>query len=421
MEWIARFGAALLFGLLALRPASAQVPEPTGMAASLAEAGEPLELGALVEGALEFSGASGVEREAARQRVFSLIDRAGRATAGATSLKDRAERLLGFLHTELFRAYDERQTRLDVLVSDGSFNCVSSAVLYAILARSQGLAARGVRTPDHAFIRVQAGAAYDVETTTPYGFDPGSRKEFTDSFGRVTGYSYVPPSNYSRRTEIGERGLLALILYNRTALATERRSYGEAVAPAVDAYRLLGDAESRDRLTTALLNQASWHGLNGEYPAGVRFLSAAFRLYPDPRLTRLREDLLHNWAVSLIEARRYEEAEALVDERRAQGELPEAEWRNLSVTITQLRAQEAARTDLARAAELVRVGLARLGPDAGLQATYEAYAHNQAVSLLAAGRTVEALEVVRQALGLLPGSALLKRDEALLLRQDAKP
>jgi tetratricopeptide (TPR) repeat protein len=422
MEWITRFAAALALGLLSFRPAAAQVPEPSGLASSLAAAREPLELSALVQGALEFSGAAGVELEAARLRVLSLIERADRATEGAVSPKERAERLLSFLHSELFRTYDERQTRLDILLSEGSYNCVSSAVLYAILARSQGLEVRGVRTPDHAFIRVQAGAAaYDVETTSPYGFEPGSRKEFTDSFGRVTGYSYVAPTNYSRRTEIGERGLLALILYNRMALATDRQAYSQALAPAVDAYALLGDAESRERLSTALLNQASWHGLAGEYPSGARFLSAASRLYPDPRLPRLLEDLLHNWAVSLIETRRLEEAAALVDERRALGELAETEWRSLSVTIIQLRAQEAARTDFARAADLARDGLERIGPNPALQTAYEAYVHNQAVSLLKAGQPAEALQAVRQALRQAPGSTLLKNDEALLLRQSGSP
>jgi len=421
MEWIARLLPALALGLLALPPAAAQVPAPSASAISLAAAGEPLELEALIQGALEFSGATGAELQVARSRLEALIERAGRA-AGTSSPRDRAERLLSFLHAELFRSYDQRQTRLDVALAGGGFNCVSSAVLYAILARSQGLQVWGVRTADHAFVRVQAGTtAYDVETTSPYGFDPGKRKEFTDSFGRITGYSYVPPSNYGARTQVGEKGLLALILYNRMALATEQRAFDRALQPAVDAYALLKDEESRERLGTALANQASWYGMAGEYEAGVRFLSAAYPSYPDPRLARLREDLLHNWAVTLINARRFEEAQRLLDERRALGELPEAEWRSLSVTVVQLQAQEAARTDPGRAAELARAGLARIGPEPALKATYEACAHNQAVSLLRAGRPAEALAAVRRALALLPGSTVLASDEALLLRQTASP
>jgi tetratricopeptide (TPR) repeat protein len=433
MERIRRLVAALALGLLALPPAAAQappsaaqappalrVPPPSPAAISLAAAREPLELEALIRGALEFSGATGEELQAARSRLEALIGRAGRAVEGAPSPKERAERLLGFLHAELFRAYDSRQTRLDVALAGGSFNCVSSAVLYAILARSQGLQVWGVRAADHAFARVQAGTtAYDVETTSPYGFDPGSRKEFTDSFGRITGYSYVPPSNYSQRTQIGEKGLLALILYNRMALATEQRAFDRALAPAVDAHALLKDSESRERLGTALANRASACGLAGDYQAGVDFLNEAWPLYPEPRLARLREDLLHNWAVSLIAARRLEEAQRLLDERLARGELPASEWRSLSVTVVQLQAQEAARTDPGRAAELVRAGLARIGPEPALKATYEACAHNQAVSLLRAGRPEEALEAVRRALTLLPGSAVLSGDESLLLRQSS--
>jgi Flp pilus assembly protein TadD len=48
-----------------------------------------------------------------------------------------------------------------------------------------------------------------------------------------------------------------------------------------------------------------------------------------------------------------------------------------------------------------------------------ACAHNQAVSLLRAGRPEEALEAVRRALTLLPGSAVLSGDESLLLRRSS--
>ncbi|NIM05098.1 MAG: hypothetical protein GTN65_05660, partial [Armatimonadetes bacterium] len=54
------------------------------------------------------------------------------------------------------------------------------------------------------------------------------------------------------RRDIGEKELLGLILYNRSAFTSERRDYLGAVAPAVDAYALLEDDESYDRLITSL-------------------------------------------------------------------------------------------------------------------------------------------------------------------------
>jgi tetratricopeptide (TPR) repeat protein len=126
------------------------------------------------------------------------------------------------------------------------------------------------------------------------------------------------------------------------------------------------------------------------------------------------EDLLHNWAVSLIQAGRLEEAQALIDQRRAGGKLSEREWRSLGVSIWQMRAREASRHDFGEAAAILREALARLGPEPGLASGYEVYAHNQMASLVNSGRLEEAWAVLREALQVLPSSSLLREDEARL-------
>ena len=400
------------------RPASGQPTvgsfQPSEAAARLAGLQEPLPAGAFLEAALDLSGAQGPGLEDARARLQDLAATAAAELAGG-SVHDRAEGLLEMLHRRVFRQYDEWQTRLDDLLATGRFNCVSSAVLYGLLARSLGLEFRAVQTPDHAFIRVLAGdEGWDVETTNPYGFDPGSRREFTDSFGRLTGYSYVPPGQYGRRRELGDKGLLALILYNRNAYATEAGRYLEALQPAVDAHALRGDPESLERLTLSTLNVASFHGQAGRYEEGVRFLDDAARRLEDPRLGKVREDLLHNWAVSLIQAGRLEEAQRLIDQRRAGGELSEREWRNLGVSLWQLRAREASRRDFGEAAGILLAGLESLGPEAGLVSGYEVYVHNQMAALVNSGQLEEARGVLREALRVLPSSSLLRADEARL-------
>jgi tetratricopeptide (TPR) repeat protein len=386
---------------------------PSEAVDQLAVLPEPLTAGAFLEAALAFSGAQGRELEEARAQVRALA--AAAAELGDGSPREKAERLLEMLHRRVFRQYDERQTRLDDLLNTGRFNCVSSAVLYGLLARSLGLEFRAVQTPDHAFIRVlDRGKGWDVETTNPYGFDPGSRREFTDSFGRVTGYSYVPPGQYSRRKEIGDKGLLALILFNRNAYDTETGRYLEALQPAVDAHALRQDPESLERLALSSLNVASFYGQAGRYEEGVRFLGGATRRLDDPRLARVREDLLHNWAVSLIEAGRLEEAQGLIDQHRAGGELSEREWRNLGVSIWQLRAREASRRDFGEAAAMLRKALESLGPEPGLVSGYEVYVHNQMAALVNSGRLEEARAVLDEALRVLPSSSLLREDEARL-------
>jgi tetratricopeptide (TPR) repeat protein len=388
--------------------------QPSDAVSRLAAMEEPLQAGDFLEAALVFSGAQGRGLEEARARVQALASAAA-AELERGSVRERAEGLLEMLHRRVFRQYDERQTRLDELLSTGRFNCVSSAVLYGLLARSLGLEYHAVQTPDHAFIRVLAGAqGWDVETTNPYGFDPGSRREFTDSFGRVTGYSYVPPGQYGRRKELGDKGLLALILYNRNAYDTDAGRYLEALQPAVDAHALRQDPESMERLTLSSLNVASFYGQAGRYEEGALFLDKAASQLDDPRLAKVREDLLHNWAVSLIQAGRLEEAQALIDQRRAGGELSEREWRSLGVSLWQLRAREASRRDFGEAAAILLGALESFGPEPGLVSGYEVYVHNQMAALVNAGRLEEARGVLREALRVLPSSSLLREDEARL-------
>jgi tetratricopeptide (TPR) repeat protein len=404
-----------VLGAQAAPPGEARQPvlQASAAAVRLASLPEPLAADELLEAALELSGPPGAEREQARAQLRRL--QAEAAGLGGGSARETGEQLLELLHRRVFRRYDERQTRLEELLASGRYNCVSSAVLYGLLARGLGLDFRAVQTADHAFIRLlDGGRGWDVETTNPYGFDPGSRKEFTDSFGRVTGYSYVPPGQYGLRREIGDKGLLSLILYNRNAELTAAGRYLEALQPALDAQALRQDAESRERLTLSCLNTAAWYGQAGRFEEGVRFLAEAALLLEDPRLRRVREDLLHNWAVSLIQAGRLEEAQELLDRGRAAGELSEREWRTLGVSIWQLRAREASRRDYGEAAAMLRRAVEILGPAAELVSGYEVYVHNQMASLVNSGRLAEAREVLGEALRFLPGSSLLRQDEARL-------
>ena len=87
------------------------------------------------------------------------------------------------MYEKVIVAYKERQTRLNVMFADGSYNCVSSSLLYLALAKACGLDVRGQVTPNHAFctLYVTDGSGggktkIDVETTNPYGFNPGVRR-----------------------------------------------------------------------------------------------------------------------------------------------------------------------------------------------------------------------------------------------------
>jgi hypothetical protein len=150
------------------------------------------------------------------------------------------------MHKKFLKRYSVNQTRMDTLLADGSYNCVSSAVLYTILASAAGLQTRGVVTRDHAFVTVEAGEeTIDVETTNPYGYDPGNRREFHDAFGRATGFVYVPAKNYRERTDVDCLELVSLILHNRIADLESRGRFAESVPLAVNRAVLLSPVEGR--------------------------------------------------------------------------------------------------------------------------------------------------------------------------------
>ena len=233
-------------------------------------------------------------------KIRSAVEALNNSPALPKTAKERAEFILGFMHKNLLKSYSHNQTRIGTLLSNGRFNCVSSAVLYMVLCRSAGLFVRGVMTKDHAFTILHIGESdIDVETTNPYGFDPGNRKEFSDHFGRVTGFAYVPAHNYRDRQTIGQIELISLILNNRIAELESGGNYADAVPIAVDRTALLMGNVSDARSETAekshgpifehplkdLMDRLFNYGANllnaGREEDGLAWAAAASSMYPD--------------------------------------------------------------------------------------------------------------------------------------------
>lgn len=94
------------------------------------------------------------------------------------------------MHAQLLRAPDAtppgyalEQSRLQGIFEDGHYNCISSALLYAVIARHYDLAGAGVLLPSHAFVELNlpGGQTVDVETTSANGFDQPHDEAFYQS------------------------------------------------------------------------------------------------------------------------------------------------------------------------------------------------------------------------------------------------
>jgi tetratricopeptide (TPR) repeat protein len=223
--------------------------------------------GTLFSAALHFSGSGSVRAEATRRALEPVLAEARALASGHVDDYALGEALLSLAHERFLKRYVELESTLDAAVLDGRYNCVSSSVLYLLLAREAGLRPLGVVTTDHSFVALalRDGRLIDVETTNRHGFDPGSKKEFLDSFGRTTGYAYVPPSDYKRRSQVSDRHLVGLIALNRATLAERRADQLGALALAVDAHAYMDDDTSRQYLgdrahniAATLLNAKRW-------------------------------------------------------------------------------------------------------------------------------------------------------------------
>jgi hypothetical protein len=221
---------------------------------------------------------------------------------------------------QLLKRYSEYQTRMDVLFANGNYNCVSSAVLYAIFAKALGLDVRGVVTKDHAFIKLIAqGKEIDIETTNPYGFDPGNRKEFHDGFGSVTGFAYVPAHNYQGRTDINSLELVSLILKNRIAELERSKRFAEAVPLAISRAELLSNptdakhssffVEAQKTVMDAIFNYGAQLANQGKENDALLWANIASPLYPDPlRWKEFVNAGVNNLLSKLASAKRFTDA-----------------------------------------------------------------------------------------------------------------
>ncbi len=95
--------------------------------------------------------------------------------------RERGAELLRRMHRHFLHAdqraplagYDADQSRLSELMRSGVYNCISSALLYLVLAETAGLTSAGVIMPSHAYVQITLpdGHVADVETTAADGFD----------------------------------------------------------------------------------------------------------------------------------------------------------------------------------------------------------------------------------------------------------
>lgn len=290
----------------------------------IAELAEPLPLDALIQASLIASGTDAGSLDFYTEQIKGLIDSAPQVSGDDAS---DGEMLLKWMHEVILTRYNEQQTALDILLDRGTYNCVSSAVLYLILVRSRGIPVHGVLTIDHALCRIPAAnedGGFDVETTTAYGFDPGTRRDAVDSFTGRTGFSYIPPGNYRQRRDLGEKELISLIYQNRISALQKSGHWDETIGLARDRWELAGSDAAAADFRISITNHAADMDRRKRQIEGLRFLNdAAESLGTQHELEETASALLGNVIAYHLRAGRTAEAEAILEDEELTVLVPE--------------------------------------------------------------------------------------------------
>lgn len=153
----------------------------------------------------------------------------------ALSEEERGRAILKYLYRDYLSKYSANQTRLDEALEKGTYNCVSSAVLYMAAAKAGGLQVHGQRTSQHAFCTIYVPSKkenqltkIDVETTNPYGFNPGS-KETIENESQIKKYYVVPKKYYSNRQQVSDGVFTGLIAGNLCSDYIKKNDYFTAL------------------------------------------------------------------------------------------------------------------------------------------------------------------------------------------------
>lgn len=263
--------------------------------------------------ALIASGTQGDVGEMKRM-VYNLIGKLEedmRADKVSEQDDKRAEYILQWLHKNFLSRYAQSQTRIDVLINKRTFNCVSSAVFYNIIARKFGLKVKGVVVKEHAFSQLQLSKKkIDIETTTKYGFNPGGKRAQFDESGKLIGFVYIPKNHYRQRVEIGDREMLSLIYANRARALTDKNQYAAAVALLYRSWRLAGNLpDSQESWISGLINYISNLQEQKRFSDALYIVREAQNDLPDnTKLAESRAGIYVNWGYEASRCGRYDEA-----------------------------------------------------------------------------------------------------------------
>ncbi|MGA2507725.1 MAG: transglutaminase family protein [Chitinispirillaceae bacterium] len=139
------------------------------------------------------------------------------------------------LLSDEMKGYSFKQSQLSEIFRSAKYNCVSSALLYMVLARYFGLTVKGVSIPSHIFVQLELPNAKDIEieTTVRAGFDIVHDRNFYKGNSSWFGSRNLAQSSYNDYLNRTILDPFQVIYLNMTNQHTEERRMARQ-----DRYRL---------------------------------------------------------------------------------------------------------------------------------------------------------------------------------------
>ncbi len=127
-----------------------------------------------------------------RNTIQDFINKIRPGINAASSVREKGRILHSRMHSEFLSTgnesdslgnYDLRQSSFTGVLDSGKYNCISSSILYIILARYFNLDVAGVRLPTHVFVHLASpdGETIEIETTSPAGYGLTHDRDFYKS------------------------------------------------------------------------------------------------------------------------------------------------------------------------------------------------------------------------------------------------
>jgi hypothetical protein len=221
-------------------------------------------------------------------------------------------------------SYSLDQARLTGVFTTGKYNCISSAMLYVVLARGFGLPVRGVLVPTHVFVEygTPGGKLLEVETTSATGFDwiHDARyfKEEAEGWSKNRGLRPLTLDDYNKRQVIEPYVLMAHAMLDARAGEDDndhRRLFEIAALLAPE----LADVQKNAMFVWVneaidLYKQKQWHTLVKLFDTVAPSIAIIANTSKDPAVLQHIAWMRYYYAHALVIVNRPDDAIAMMDE-----------------------------------------------------------------------------------------------------------